>query len=56
MLNFKEEEAELIAQHNERVQRLKDERAEDMKQLIEFHKITLDQVIAFGKLVPSSVR
>lgn len=56
MLNSKEDEAELVAQHNERVQRLKDERAEDMKQLVDFHKITMDQVIAFNKMVPSHVR
>lgn len=56
MSNLKEDEAELVAQHNERVQRLKNERAEDMKQLVEFHKITMDQIIAFNKLVPSPVR
>lgn len=53
---LKENQAELQAHHDQRIQRLREEKTEDTKQLMEFHRVTLEQMMAISGLVAPAVR
>lgn len=51
---FKEKETLLIAEHNDRVAKLEEERLADLSKLGEFHRLALEQAASFTVVTPSS--
>ncbi|XP_054260472.1 trichohyalin-like [Macrosteles quadrilineatus] len=56
IVRLKESQVELQAHHDQRIQRLREEKTEDTKQLMEFHRVTLEQMMAISQLVAPAVR